>query len=78
MFEHHVCGARGGQKMALDPLELELHTDSCEQQYGCWKLNPGPLEEQPVFLTTEPSLQIPIPPPPLPPLLILVVVVIIT
>ena len=23
---------------------------------GCWELNPGPLEEQPVLLTTEPSL----------------------
>ena len=23
---------------------------------GCWELNPGPLKEQPVFLTTEPSL----------------------
>jgi hypothetical protein len=25
--------------------------------YGCWKLNSGPLEEQPVVLTTVPSLQ---------------------
>jgi hypothetical protein len=24
---------------------------------GCWELNSGPLEEQPVLLTTEPSLQ---------------------
>jgi hypothetical protein len=32
--------------------------DSCELPRGCWKLNSGPLEEQPVvFLTTEPSLQ---------------------
>ena len=23
----------------------------------CWELNPGPLEEQPLFLTTEPFLQ---------------------
>jgi hypothetical protein len=24
---------------------------------GCWELNSGPLEEQPLFLSTEPSLQ---------------------
>jgi hypothetical protein len=24
---------------------------------GCWELNPGPLEEQPVLLSAEPSLQ---------------------
>ena len=31
-------------------------TDGCEPPYGCWELNLGPLEEQPVLLTTEPSL----------------------
>lgn len=31
--------------------------DSCELQCGCWELNRGPLEEQPVFLSAEPSLQ---------------------
>jgi hypothetical protein len=30
---------------------------SCQLPHGCWELNPGPLEEQPVLLTTEPSLQ---------------------
>ena len=29
----------------------------CEPPCGCWKLNPGPLEGQPVLLTAEPSLQ---------------------
>ena len=29
----------------------------CELPYGCWELNPGPLEEQSVLLITEPSLQ---------------------
>jgi len=29
----------------------------CEPPHGCWELNPGPLEEQPVLLTTDPSLQ---------------------
>ena len=32
-------------------------TDGCESLCGCWELNSGPLEEQPVFLTAEPSLQ---------------------
>jgi hypothetical protein len=31
----------------------------CEPPCGCWKLNSGPLEEQPVFLTAEPSHQPP-------------------
>ena len=34
-------------------------TDSCELPCGCWELNPGPLEEQSVLLTTGPSLQLP-------------------
>ena len=35
-------------------------TDSCEPPCGCWELNSGPLEEQLVFLTAEPSLQLPL------------------
>ena len=31
--------------------------DDCELSCGCWELNSGPLEEQPVLLTAEPSLQ---------------------
>ena len=31
--------------------------DSCEPPCGGWDLNPGPLEEQPVILTTEPPPQ---------------------
>ena len=31
--------------------------DSCELPCGCWVLNPSPLQEQPVLLTTEPSHQ---------------------
>ena len=33
-------------------------TDNCELPCGYWELNPGPLEEQAVLLTAEPSLQI--------------------
>jgi hypothetical protein len=29
---------------------------SCELAHGCWESNLGPLEEQPVLSTTEPSL----------------------
>jgi len=32
-------------------------TDSCELPYGCWELNPGPLEEKPVLLTAKLSFQ---------------------
>ena len=46
-----------------DLLELESYTevsgvtDSYELPCKCWELNPGLLEEQPLLLTTEPSLQ---------------------
>jgi hypothetical protein len=33
-------------------------TDGCEPPYGCWELNSGPVEEQSVLLTSEPSLQL--------------------
>ena len=32
-------------------------TDGCETPCGRWELNSGPLEDQSVLLTTEPSLQ---------------------
>jgi hypothetical protein len=32
-------------------------TGGCELPCGCWELNPCLLEEQPVFLTPEPSFQ---------------------
>jgi hypothetical protein len=34
-----------------------LITDGCEPPCGYWELNSGPLEEQPMLLTAEPSLQ---------------------
>ena len=33
-------------------------TEGCELTYGCWEWNSGPLEEQPVLLTAESSLQL--------------------
>ena len=41
-----------GQKRAPEPI-----TDRCEPPCGCWELNSGPLEEQAMLLTSEPSLQ---------------------
>ena len=41
-----------GQKRAPDWI-----IDSCDPQCGFWELSSGPLEEQPVVLTSEPSLQ---------------------
>lgn len=43
---------------ALYPLKLELE-DGYELPWECWKLNPGPLEEQPMLLPTEPSVPLP-------------------
>ena len=40
------------QKRASDPI-----TDGCKALCRCWELNSGPLEEQPVLLTSELSLQ---------------------
>jgi hypothetical protein len=34
-------------------------TDDCEPGHKGWKWTPGSLEEHPLFLTTEPSLQPP-------------------
>ena len=43
-----------GQKRAPDFI-----AGGCVPPCGCWELNPGPLEEQSVLLTSEPSLQPP-------------------
>ena len=34
----------------------ELIIDGCKPPRDCWELNEGPLEEQTVLLTAEPSL----------------------
>ena len=47
----HICAV---PTEVGEDLELELH--SCELPRGCWGPNPGPLGEQPVRLTTEPTL----------------------
>lgn len=46
-------GARAGQNRALGVKSYRwLYAVLC----GCWKLNPGLLEEQQAFITIEPSL----------------------
>jgi hypothetical protein len=35
----------------------DLIIEGCELSCGCWELNSGSLEEQPVLLKSEPSLQ---------------------
>jgi hypothetical protein len=51
MWVHGRC-LQTHQKRASDPI-----TDGCEPPCGCWELNSGPLEEQSVLLTAEPSDQ---------------------
>jgi hypothetical protein len=38
--------------------EVTVSSGYNEPPCGCWESNPGPLEEQPVLLTAEPSLQL--------------------
>lgn len=49
-------GTIGGQKREWDPLEMVSQT--CEPPIQFWELNWDPLEEQSVFLITEPFLQL--------------------
>ena len=51
VYEVHCQSLQTHQRRASDPI-----TDCCEPPYG-WDLSSGPLEEQPVLLTAEPSLQ---------------------
>jgi hypothetical protein len=48
----HCLWLQTHQKRTSDPI-----TDGCKLPCGCWELNSGPLEEQPVLLTAEPTLQ---------------------
>jgi hypothetical protein len=60
MLHLHAClsttympGALGSQRRISEHLKMVITT------FGSWELNPGPLEEQPLFLTitTEQFLQ---------------------
>jgi hypothetical protein len=52
VYEYTVVVFRHTRRRHLDPI-----IDGCEPPCGCWELNSGPLEEQSVLLTAEPSLQ---------------------
>ena len=47
-----------GQKIIIDVITYLVITDGCEPLCGYWELNSEPMEEQPVFLTSEPSLSL--------------------
>jgi hypothetical protein len=62
LFCMHVCLHEGVRSPGAGA------TVSCELPCGCWELNLGPLQEEPVLLTAEPSFQPNInQPPPNPP-----------
>lgn len=50
-----VLGEGTGQKRTADALEK----DSCEPRCASWTQNHGPVEKQPVLLSSESSLQPP-------------------
>jgi hypothetical protein len=53
LYVHEYCSClQTHQKKASNPI-----TDGCEPPCGGWELISGPLQEQSVLLTTEPSLQ---------------------
>ena len=63
----HVClctpcmsGAHGSQKKGIRSPGTRV-TVGCELPCGCWESNTGPLGEQSMLLTTEPSLHPPLP-----------------
>jgi hypothetical protein len=51
------CFLETGFLSVTSPGYPGLVTDGCEPPCGCWDLNLGPLEEQLVLLTAEPSLK---------------------
>ena len=52
----HTCRSHWKPEEGIGSSENGV-TDSCELPCGCWESNPGPLEEQPVLFTVEPSLR---------------------
>jgi hypothetical protein len=53
MHVYSPCGLKGTIRFP-EPGVI----DGCVLPRGCWELNPGPLEEQPVLSVTQPSLQL--------------------
>ena len=61
--ESHFVALAGGEPAYVEQvctLQRGCYiTDGCESPRGCWEPNPGPLQDQQVPLTTEPTLQTP-------------------
>ena len=55
MCSEFIPGAHGSQTRVSDPLVPELQTTVNNNVH--WELNPGSLQEQPVLITAESSLQ---------------------
>lgn len=60
----HIYRTRRSQERASELTDSELTelTGGCELSHGFWGWNLDPLEEQPVLLTAESSLQLWVPP----------------
>jgi hypothetical protein len=57
MYVHHMC-ARSPKRPEEDIRSPGAEVlDSCELPHQEWEQNPGPLQEQKLLLTTEPSFQ---------------------
>jgi hypothetical protein len=56
MWDSLPANTSAHQRKALDSMGLHV-IDGCEPLCGSWESNSSPLEDHPVFLTTEPSLQ---------------------
>lgn len=54
----YACSTHGGQKGCWIPWNWGM--DSCQLLCGSWEPNLGPLRDQPVLLTSEPSFQTPL------------------
>jgi hypothetical protein len=50
-----VCAAHGSQKKSVGSPGTGV-TDGCKPPCGFWELNVGPLQEQQVLFTAEPSV----------------------
>jgi hypothetical protein len=50
----HMPGTLQCREKVLDSPRGDI-SDDLEPPCGCWEPNPGPPEEQPVYLTAEPS-----------------------
>ena len=53
IYVHYLCPWYPGRTEEAIGSPGVVVTDGCEPPCGCWELNPGPLLEQQVLITTE-------------------------